>query len=235
MNFKFGKVLLASALVVGLSSASMAGMKGSNEATEKKGKSETSMAVSQLLLAGQLVDYGMAKRDPIPLITAAKITKGIEIEESNHKAETTQDGAAGTAKKTAGPAKPKTSDEILAIAREYAGGKAEVLAMITDVEEEDSRGRTRGPGRICTKVNSRSSDTYKIKFRGEEQAIIGVRGDGDTDLDLFVYDENNNRICSDTDGTDRMVCAWTPAWTGKFKVKVKNLGSVFNRYCLLTN
>ena len=60
-------------------------------------------------------------------------------------------------------------------------------------------------------------------------------GDGDTDLDLYVYDENGNLIDKDIDSTDTMLCMWTPKWTGEFIIKIKNLGSVRNYYTLWTN
>jgi hypothetical protein len=96
-------------------------------------------------------------------------------------------------------------------------------------------GRVGGPGRKVTSVKARATDTYTITFRGGEQASILVNGDGDTDLDLYVYDENGNLVASDADATDTCLCQWTPRWTGQFTVKVRNRGSVYNRYVLVTN
>ena len=60
-------------------------------------------------------------------------------------------------------------------------------------------------------------------------------GDGDTDLDLFIYDENGNLIDSDDDDTDYCVCSWRPRWTGKFYIRIKNLGRISNAYTIRTN
>ena len=81
-------------------------------------------------------------------------------------------------------------------------------------------------------VLAHSTDTYSITARGGEEKLVMVIGDGDTDLDLYVYDENGNLIDSDTDSSDTMVCSWTPKWTGKFTIKIKNLGSVRNYYTM---
>jgi hypothetical protein len=54
-------------------------------------------------------------------------------------------------------------------------------------------------------------------------------------LDLFVYDESGNRICSSTSNGDDEYCRFTPKWTGKFRVKVQNNGKIDNRYTLLFN
>ena len=60
-------------------------------------------------------------------------------------------------------------------------------------------------------------------------------GDGDTDLDCYVYDANGNLIDSDTDATDYCVLRWRPAWLGTFRLEIRNLGPVYNAYVLRTN
>ena len=84
-------------------------------------------------------------------------------------------------------------------------------------------------------VKAGQTDRYQICFNANEPARLVVKGDGDTDLDLYVYDENGNLIDSDTDGTDTCVASWNPRWTGNFAIRVVNRGNVYNRYTLLTN
>lgn len=81
-------------------------------------------------------------------------------------------------------------------------------------------------------VAAYSSDTYTEYFVGGFVAGAYLSGDGSTDADLYIYDANGNLICrSETYGDDEY-CIWTPSWTGKFKIVVKNRGSVYNRYFL---
>ena len=68
-----------------------------------------------------------------------------------------------------------------------------------------------------------------------EVAEVIVYGDGDTDLDLYIYDENWNLITSDTDYTDICICRWNPIWTGNFYMKVVNRGNVYNEFVIATN
>ena len=42
-------------------------------------------------------------------------------------------------------------------------------------------------------------------------------------------------IDSDTDYSDNCVCTRTPRWTGSFRIKIVNRGSVYNRYVIRTN
>lgn len=96
-------------------------------------------------------------------------------------------------------------------------------------------GSTRGETFTKETVKAYDTDRYVLTFRGDEKAVVAVNGDGDTDLDLYIYDENGNLIASDTDSTDSCVATWTPKWTGKFTIKVVNRGSVYNRYEIATN
>jgi hypothetical protein len=96
-------------------------------------------------------------------------------------------------------------------------------------------GAVGGPRSNTTRVNARATDQYTIGFRGGEAARITVAGDGDTDLDLYVYDEFGNLIVKDDDNTDYCVVSWTPRFTGPFTVRVVNRGGVYNQYRLTTN
>ena len=85
------------------------------------------------------------------------------------------------------------------------------------------------------RVEAHSSDTYDYVFYGNQDAVATISGDGDTDLDLYVYDENWNEVCHSTSNGDDEVCTWNPRWTGTFKIVVKNLGNIFNRYHITLN
>jgi hypothetical protein len=64
---------------------------------------------------------------------------------------------------------------------------------------------------------------------------IVVRGDGDTDLDLAVYDGMGGLIVSDTDDTDYCVVRFTVTRGGTFTVRVRNFGWVYNEYRISTS
>ena len=86
---------------------------------------------------------------------------------------------------------------------------------------------------LYDKVLAGYTDTWTYTFRANSEARVTVDGDGDTDLDLYIYDENNNLITKDDDNIDYCICTWTPKWTGTFKIKIVNRGSVYNRYRLM--
>lgn len=82
------------------------------------------------------------------------------------------------------------------------------------------------------RVSANSTDVYEEIFVADVKVVVYLKGDGDTDLDLYIYDEADNLIDSDTDTSDECYCEWTPKWRGKFKIKVKNIGSVYNAYTM---
>jgi hypothetical protein len=109
------------------------------------------------------------------------------------------------------------------------------LLPTTPPDADLTPGRVGGPGHAVARVEAFSKVSYDIHFRGGEFATVIVAGDGDTDLDVFVYDENGHLIAFDDDPTDDCVATWTPIWTGRFRIEVRNLGLVSNRFEITTN
>ena len=220
------------AMVLATSTAVAAESKGSNQAAEKGKVTPAAEGVAQLGLAGELATYGRETRNPMALIVAAEMVAGAGAQDKARTKTTEGKGVAGADKE----AKPDLSTAaLLDEARGLAGQNAALLAAIDRVGASESKGRANGPGQVSERVLAGDYDLYTVRFNGGEEAAVLVVGDGDTDLDLYVYDENDNLVCDDTDSTDTMLCQWTPAWTGNFTVKIKNLGSVYNAYEMVTN
>ena len=93
------------------------------------------------------------------------------------------------------------------------------------------RARVRADRNNC----GRLTRTYPLTFRGGETALLAVIGNGDSDLDVSVYNEDGNCVAADNDDTDDCIVAWIPAQTGKFTLKVVDQGSMSNRYEIGTN
>jgi hypothetical protein len=116
----------------------------------------------------------------------------------------------------------RTMKKYMALALAMAG-----LLSMSDVASAAPRG---GAGCQMETVRAHSTDTFNVTFYASQLAGVTVIGDGDTDLDVYIYDEFGNLIGSDTDHSDNCVVMWTPRWTGRFAIKVVNRGSVYNRY-----
>lgn len=193
----------------------------------------SSEQLAAIRVATDLAKYGYEAESASALIESANILAGVPTQALEATKENT--GVANPTKDE----KSLTVESLLADAKVFAAGDETLLAMVAKVEQkyqlELIRGRSGGPATDYDRVEARSYVQYYITFRGGEFAEVAVVGDGDTDLDLYIYDENGNLIDSDIDYTDACYCSFVPSWTGSFRVKIVNRGSVYNRYTLITN
>ncbi|GAB1415270.1 hypothetical protein MASR2M117_06760 [Paludibacter sp.] len=205
----------------------------SNEITEKKGEIVApSPAMQTVVLAGQLAKYGYENNSASALIQAAELYLSAGMTEFKPES-FVQGKGKETSKDEYVSHDPK---QILADARTLAESDKTLLAMIDKVEKTTpTRGAVGGPKEGYYKVAAGGSDIFTVKFWANERATVAVSGDGDTDLDLYVYDESGNLIVKDDDYSDDCIVNWTPKWTGQFTIKVVNCGNVYNRYAIVTN
>lgn len=81
------------------------------------------------------------------------------------------------------------------------------------------------------RIKARNTHTFQtISFRRGEWASVFIEGDGDTDLDLYVYDPSGTLVVMDDDNLDVCLAQWVPQRTGVYTIKVVNRGNVYNDY-----
>jgi hypothetical protein len=84
------------------------------------------------------------------------------------------------------------------------------------------------------RVPASSSQTYTRFFTAGEPVAIAVSGDGSTDLDLYVTCPLHAQvIASDTSPGDDCVVRFRAPETGYYRIRVVNLGGVWNDYEIL--
>lgn len=195
-----------------------------------------SEALNDLKLAADLVRYGYKQQEALPLIQALEIINNTD----SQPLEAETDGTLADTSVNAGKSGYITLDtkQILADAKKFSNGDKSLDKLLAKVEKEterSTRGAVGGPCKDYAAVNAYSSYTWTCSFVASSLAEVAVLGDGDTDLDLYIYDSNGNLIASDTDYSDECYVSWVPKWTGKFYIKIVNRGGVYNRYVILTN
>lgn len=198
---------------------------------EQTSAAPVSEDIRTLELGCQMARYGYANKSASALIEAARMIGSIATQPATDEHSEVGEGQPNDGKKRSSIS--YDPEQILKDARKYAGKDKSLLALADQVESSlktAHRGAIVGPYTVYDRVLAHSTDTWTCTFRGGESARVVVEGDGDTDLDLYIYDENGNLVDSDTDRTDYCIGTWTPRWTGKFTIKIKNLGSVYNRY-----
>ena len=182
-------------------------------------------------LSRDLVEYGRKNKDALSLIVAAGMRQQVSLKAVDRKPKS--DAATPAA---ADPTPELTVDAILKEAQTMSGNDAMIASLAKDVTASASKGRSAGPGYNVVTIAGKSTDSYDlVKFDGGDYAEVYTEGSGRSNLDLYVYDENGNLICSDTDLSDIAYCGWTPRWSGGFTIKVVNRGTNSNKYALITN
>ena len=185
-------------------------------------------AMESIALAHRLGVHGQRSRRPLALITAAEILLDNP---------TRLLAAPPTDLDTSGAVLPDAA-RLLASARTLSAGNANLLALIAPLERRArsiDRGSARGPRQLYGQVASSTRREHVVEFRGGEPAVVYVSGDGDSDLDLFVYDESGQLVASATGPRDECVVRWQPDRQGRFRIEVRNLGTASNWYWMATN
>lgn len=231
------------AAIAGMAACS-AGTQGSQAGGIEKAEDETVeltpqvLAVQDLALAHQLAAYGERTNDPLALASAAQILINTPRADIEGQPEAGVSDRPATGQKADEHTEEIHASELLTQARSAASGNQELLEMIGRIEARSQtaqRGAVGGARDGMYRVERYSTNTHRISFRAGEPAVVYINGDDDTDLDLYVYDENGNLIDSDVGYTDEGLVEWRPRWTGQFRIEVRNLGGIWNGYYFATN
>ena len=189
-------------------------------------------ALEDITLAHRLAVYGQRARKPMALITAADI---LLANPARPLASADPDTIA------AGAVLPEPG-RLLATARELADGDEALLALIRPLERAAAqivrgapRGSSRGPRQLYGRVLPAAKREHTVEFRGGEPAVVYVSGDGDSDLDVFIYDAAGQVVASAVGPRDECVVRWTPTRLAAFRIEIRNVGEAPNWYWMATN
>jgi hypothetical protein len=84
---------------------------------------------------------------------------------------------------------------------------------------------------FSSRVYGQSTNQHYVSV-GLFDNYVTIRGDGDTDLDCWLYGPNGELVSSDTDGTD--FCVLRSPGLGTHRVVIRNYGYVYNDYIVRT-
>ena len=190
-----------------------------------------SAGMNYLRLAGELAHVGVEMQDAVLLVAAARLEamttgESVDRESVSRRAGTESEGSRNT-----------VPVDLYSLAASY-GERNEAVRMLIAEGRSLASGRALaagGPKVSRASVLAGTTDVYRVTFIGGSLAEVALTGDGDTDLDLSIYDEHGSLVCDDIGPTDDAYCSWVPRWTGLFRIHVENLGDVYNTYRLATN
>ncbi|MCP3730860.1 hypothetical protein M9978_10505 [Sphingomonas sp. MG17] len=131
---------------------------------------------------------------------------------------------------------------LLREAQGWAAGDPDKLAAVEAAQAEASKGII--PAAIVYTHDLPADRTLTMRARAEggRLALVRVRGDGDSALELSVTDAQGRIACSDRppSGTPAVArrdlsCRWTPNRTEEYRITLKNKGRVWTRAILVSN
>ena len=76
------------------------------------------------------------------------------------------------------------------------------------------------------------TNQYEVTLWGGEVTTIEMLGNGNSDLDFFVYDAWGRLVIKDIDRTDAAAFLILPASTGKYYIHVENRGARANAFIM---
>ena len=211
---------------------------GRTRADDPATKARSDSPVATIKLAHDLAHWGRHNGSPASLALAAKILGTVKTQPLKTEAKLPKAGARTPTKPPEKKSREVTPESLLAEARVMCGDDKAMLAAVEAIAKrpiDKTRSPVGGATRHSDMIMTYDTDQYRIVFRGNEAAEMAVLGDGGSNLDLYVYDDKNHLVASDTDGNDRCHVKWVPKSTGPFVIKIKNRDGVANYYTLVTN
>lgn len=200
--------------------------------TETKNTPKTA-GMEQVQLAKQLALYGYDNGSATALIEAARILSGVKLDELDAKVTR---GEGNDAESVCGD-RGMTPAALIADAKKLAGDDKQILALAdaVNINGSGTRGAVGGERGMTDVVYGRTYNDYVVAFKKGIIAQVALSGNGNTDLDLYIYDENGNEIECDNDYSDDCYVSWYPRWTGNYLIRVVNLGTYRNTFTIVTN
>ena len=102
---------------------------------------------------------------------------------------------------------------------EYVRQLANQLAQLRDQYVPSGYRLIMGPE--TDSLGRGGTDRYSVTLTsGRSYKLVGVCDNDCTDLDIRLFDQNNNLIDEDTLTDDKPVVSVTPRWTGPFRMEV---------------
>ena len=218
-------------------SAPAAERSGTNQAERSGTESPAARGVTAARDALALAQRARSSRDGLAMLVAARELRaaGLQSTAGPETATMANPGAAGASAGAAPTTPAPTAESLFAEARTLARGDRDLLRRIDQAERTQARGLIGGGQTFVRDINADSHINWRVTARGGEIWRVGAMGDGDTDVDIQVIDENGNVVCQDTGTSSTALCTLTPRWTGQFTVRIINWGRVWTRTVIASN
>ena len=178
-------------------------------------------AITQTVTAAEVADWARQRRDARAMIVAARMLGEVQRPRGE------------------GDEPFLTQASLLEEATSFAGSDRALLDEISRLRSPDKgvRASPFGPGPIVVVRRLRARETYAftIDARRHEVLRVAAIGDGDTNIDLTLRDQNGVVLCADGSRDHYPVCTLARPQGGPVRIEIVNRGEVWSRVQILTN
>lgn len=100
-----------------------------------------------------------------------------------------------------------------------------------------TRGRIVGPAYRNGSLFSADKTIFRETFYATRAAEVSLRlGQSSAfDIRIMADEANGKTVCHHKNIKKHVTCKWFPAWTGPYRIEIKNTGSKEDHYYLITN
>ena len=96
-------------------------------------------------------------------------------------------------------------------------------------------GTPTGP-QVFTDTVAPGQKSFFVTFKAGQVAMFSIIGQGNADVEIYVFDRNNRLVTSSVFGfTDRRNVSWVPPQTETYRIELKNNGAFPNRVTITHN
>ncbi|NLH80019.1 MAG: hypothetical protein GX458_04125 [Phyllobacteriaceae bacterium] len=188
--------------------------------------------LGDLALSARLAEWARAERDPLALIVAAEIRRGVGVTPIAR----TPDASGETSAEASGGVSETTVDGLLAEAVAVAKNDPTIVALAEDLRGGATKGLVQGAGASRATLRPTGTDWYRgLRFEGSRYAETMVELSAAGDVLVSVWDQAGNLVCRDPNPSRVAYCGWVPAQTALFDVKVENRSARSVPYRMYTN
>jgi len=178
-------------------------------------------AITQMVTAAEVADWAREHRDAQAMIVAARMLFDVRTRREN------------------GDAPFLTVTALLEEAEAFGGEDEGLLEQISTLRSPPKGVRAspfgQGPIVVVRRLRARETYAFTIEARRNEVLRVAAIGDGDTNIDLTLRDQNGVAICSDGSRDHYPVCTVLRPASGPIRIEVVNRGEVWSRVQILTN